>query len=128
MTYAYIASDVTIHQLHHHQQCPPPKTVIVIGATGSQDGSVVSSFLHNPSSYHLRVLIRSPTNPTSQNLSSRGVEVVSADVNHPSILGPAFAGAYVIFAATAYSGPPSPLSVDTGAGEEELAAVEEHSY
>ncbi|CCC05615.1 unnamed protein product [Sordaria macrospora k-hell] len=74
-----------------------PKIIVVIGATGSQGGSVVSRFLQNPS-FRIRALTRSPTSPTSQSLSSKGVEVVSADVSDPSTLGPAFTNAYAIFA------------------------------
>ncbi|KAJ4380399.1 hypothetical protein N0V85_008758 [Neurospora sp. IMI 360204] len=96
-----------------------PKTIVVIGATGSQGGSVVSRLLQNPSSYRIRALTRSPTSPASQNLSSRGVEVVSADVNDPSTLSSAFADAYAIFAVTAYW-PSFPTLGRHGAGEEEL--------
>ncbi|KAK3338507.1 hypothetical protein B0H65DRAFT_435699 [Neurospora tetraspora] len=95
-----------------------PKTIVVIGATGSQGGSVVRRLLQNPS-YHIRALTHSPTSATSQSLASKGVEVVSSDVNDPSTLGPAFANAYAIFAVTAYW-PSFPTLGRHGAGEEEL--------
>lgn len=95
-----------------------PKIIVVIGATGSQGGSVVSRFLQNPS-FRIRALTRSPTSPTSQSLSSKGVEVVSADVSDPSTLGPAFTNAYAIFAVTAYW-PSFPTLGRHGAGKDEL--------
>ncbi|KAK3392424.1 hypothetical protein B0T20DRAFT_55862 [Sordaria brevicollis] len=95
-----------------------PKTIVIIGATGSQGGSVVSRFLSNPS-FRIRALTRSPDSPTSQSLSSQGVEVVSADVNDPSTLPAAFQDAYAIFATTAFW-PSFPVLGGHGAGEEEL--------
>ena len=62
------------------------KLLVVIGATGVQGGSVVSTFL-------------------SEALVAKGVEMVQADLDDPSSLHSAFSGATAIFAITDFWAP-----------------------
>jgi hypothetical protein len=75
--------------------------LIVLGATGTQGGSVLTYFLSlSPSPYTLRGVSRHPSSPKSVSLSSIGVEVVAGDLDDPSSLEAAFKGASVIFSVT----------------------------
>jgi NmrA-like family len=71
----------------------------VFGATGVQGSSVVSTFLSEPG-WAVRGVTRNPDSEASQKLVARGVEVVKADVDDPTSLGPAVEGANAIFAVT----------------------------
>lgn len=72
------------------------KLIVVIGATGTQGGSVVNTFLNQPG-WRIRGLTRSTSSPASQALVSKGVEMVSANLDDVSSLVSAFKGAYAIF-------------------------------
>ncbi|KAK0392630.1 hypothetical protein NLU13_2125 [Sarocladium strictum] len=75
--------------------------IAVVGATGTQGGSVASTFLSHPSSlYTVRCLTRDPNSSVAQSLSSRGAEVIKASLDDPSSLKAAFAGAHFIFVNT----------------------------
>ncbi|KAL4968450.1 NmrA/HSCARG family protein [Aspergillus stella-maris] len=77
------------------------RTVVVIGATGSQGGSVVAELLQHPDLYHVRALTRDPTKAPAQTLANRGVEVQRADLDDgKEALAAIFAGAHAIFALT----------------------------
>ncbi|KAI9369630.1 hypothetical protein BJX61DRAFT_536274 [Aspergillus egyptiacus] len=79
----------------------PKQTVVVIGATGSQGGSVVAELLQHPDRYHIRALTRDPTKDAAQALAKRGVEVQRADLDDgKEALATVFAGAHAIFALT----------------------------
>jgi NAD(P)-dependent dehydrogenase (short-subunit alcohol dehydrogenase family) len=63
--------------------------VVVIGATGGQGGSVVSSFLSD-GKYAVRGITRNTHSEKAKALHAKGVEVVSADLNNQSSLVEAF--------------------------------------
>lgn len=78
-----------------------PKTVVVVGATGLQGGSVVEEFLKYPNEYRIKGLTRDVSKPAALQLSAKGVDVQAADLNDgPEALEKIFAGASIIFALT----------------------------
>ena len=82
-----------------------PKILTVFGATGNQGGSVIAAVLSNAklsSEYQLRGITRDPSKPNAQKLSSKGVEMVSADMNDPVALKSAISGSHAVFAVTNY--------------------------
>ncbi|KAH6967627.1 hypothetical protein BKA56DRAFT_497170 [Ilyonectria sp. MPI-CAGE-AT-0026] len=79
------------------------KLLVVFGATGSQGGSVANIVLDSPDlskQYAVRAITRSASNPKAQTLLQRGAEVVEADLDSPSSLKAALAGAHTVFAMT----------------------------
>ncbi|OTA04479.1 hypothetical protein A9Z42_0050580 [Trichoderma parareesei] len=78
-----------------------PRTVVVVGATGLQGGSVVDEFLKYPDEYRVRGLTRNVSKPAALALSAKGVDVQAADLDlgHEA-LEKVFAGANIIFALT----------------------------
>ncbi|KAL4899368.1 hypothetical protein BDW74DRAFT_115790 [Aspergillus multicolor] len=77
------------------------KTIVVVGATGQQGGSVISAILSSPTlsnEYTIRGTTRDPKKPAAQDLINKGVEIVPADINDLSSLVAAFSGASIIFA------------------------------
>ena len=57
----------------------PKKTIVVIGATGGQGGSVVKSILADPkvnASWAIRGVTRDASKDAAKKLASQGVEVV----------------------------------------------------
>ncbi|PQE29052.1 nitrogen metabolic regulation nmr protein [Rutstroemia sp. NJR-2017a BBW] len=85
----------------------PTKTIAILGATGNQGGSVVSTFLSSP---HWHALA----------LGSLGAEIVHADMDSPSSLTSAFASVHAIFAVSDFWGiysDPSNLSKAEAAGD-----------
>ncbi|KAL2816930.1 hypothetical protein BJX63DRAFT_441297 [Aspergillus granulosus] len=77
------------------------RNVVVIGATGSQGGSVVAEFLKHPHLYHIRAITRDPSKPNAQQLAAQGVELCRADLEGDrESLTAAFAGADIIYALT----------------------------
>ncbi|KAM5354851.1 hypothetical protein ACJ41O_001497 [Fusarium nematophilum] len=79
------------------------KLIIVLGATGTQGGSVVDSFLNEPG-WQVRAITRSTSSPKAQSLASRGAQVVHADMDSPATLSAAFEGANAIFAVSDFWG------------------------
>ena len=79
------------------------KLLVVLGATGNQGGSVVDTFLDNPS-WKIRGLTRNATSDKATKLAQRGVEVVSANLDDVSSLDRAFAGAHAIFVVSDFWG------------------------
>ncbi|KAL6790782.1 hypothetical protein J3E68DRAFT_429379 [Trichoderma sp. SZMC 28012] len=78
-----------------------PKTVVVVGATGLQGGSVVEEFLKYPNEYRIKGLTRDVSKPAALQLSAKGVDVQAADLNDgPEALEKIFAGASIVFALT----------------------------
>lgn len=65
------------------------KLVVVVGATGAQGGSVVSTLSKNPI-YKIRAITRNTTSAAAQKLVAQGVEVVEADSEDVSSLIKAF--------------------------------------
>ena len=54
------------------------KTVVILGATGKQGGSVVDAFLSDPS-FKVRAVTRNIESPAAKALLDKGVEIVEAD-------------------------------------------------
>ncbi|KZF18979.1 NAD(P)-binding protein [Xylona heveae TC161] len=80
-----------------------PKLLVVFGATGNQGGSLINYVLNDPvlsSEYTLRGVTRNTSSAASQSLSSRGVEMVSADPFSPSTLTSALSNAHTVFGMT----------------------------
>ncbi|KAJ8606790.1 hypothetical protein MRB53_040716 [Persea americana] len=75
------------------------KVIVVIGATGSQGGSVARTFAQLPG-WHVRGISRDTTSDGAQALTKLGVEVVKADLQDKASLSKAFAGAHAIFVNT----------------------------
>ncbi|KAL1917136.1 uncharacterized protein VTP21DRAFT_4792 [Calcarisporiella thermophila] len=75
--------------------------IVVVGATGSQGGSVINALLPTDQ-YQLRGITRNPDSPNAKTLASRGVEVIKANLADPKDLDKAFKGAYAVFAVTNY--------------------------
>ncbi|KAF7890074.1 uncharacterized protein EAF02_002489 [Botrytis sinoallii] len=74
------------------------KTVVVLGATGIQGGSVAAKFLSL--GWKARGITRNTSSPSTQALSNQSIEAVSADQDDPTSLVAAFSGAEAIFAVT----------------------------
>ncbi|GKZ26765.1 hypothetical protein AbraIFM66951_003657 [Aspergillus brasiliensis] len=78
-----------------------PRTVVVIGATGSQGGSVAKELLKSPDLYKVRAVTRDVRKPAAQKLAELGAELRSVDLNDGTeALAQVFAGADAIFALT----------------------------
>ncbi|KAG5804166.1 hypothetical protein H9Q74_011106 [Fusarium xylarioides] len=76
------------------------KTVVVIGATGLQGGSVVRTLAKSQDRYNIRGLTRNISSPKAEALKELGIEMHQADVDDPESLQRAFEGANAIFAMT----------------------------
>ncbi|RAK79183.1 NAD(P)-binding protein [Aspergillus fijiensis CBS 313.89] len=79
------------------------KTITIIGATGTQGGSVIRALLStpSPSTYTtIRAITRDPTSAAAQALAAQGVHLIPADLHDPTSLATAFAGTHAIFAVT----------------------------
>ncbi|RSL55871.1 hypothetical protein CEP54_009115 [Fusarium duplospermum] len=79
------------------------KLIVILGATGNQGGSVATTFLQDPD-WKVRAVTRNASSTKAQALTSRGAEVVEADIDKPSTLTPAFEGANAIFAVSDFWG------------------------
>ena len=73
-------------------------SVLVIGATGNQGGSVVKSLL--PKGYHIRTLTRKPDSSAAKRLTEQGVEVVKGDFSDSDSLLKAASGMDTVYAMT----------------------------
>jgi len=76
------------------------KVVAVVGATGSQGGSVARALLAD-GTFAVRALVRDPSSDKAQQLAKEGAEVVQSDSNNVAQLEAAFAGVHGVFAFTA---------------------------
>ncbi|KAG5754668.1 hypothetical protein H9Q70_002688 [Fusarium xylarioides] len=76
------------------------KTVVVIGATGLQGGSVVRTLAKSQDRYNIRGLTRNISFPKAESLKELGIEMHQADVDDPESLRRAFEGANAISAMT----------------------------
>ncbi|KIW74229.1 hypothetical protein Z517_12169 [Fonsecaea pedrosoi CBS 271.37] len=80
------------------------KLIVVVGATGTQGGSVVDTFLQE-SGWQVRALTRNANSAAAEKLRAKGVhEVVSASLDDPASLVQAFRGATAIFSVTDFWG------------------------
>ncbi|KAM0438220.1 hypothetical protein ACHAQK_006955 [Fusarium lateritium] len=75
------------------------KTIAVVGATGTQGGSVARAFLSLPG-WHVRALTRRSTSPKALALQKLGAEIVEANMEDAKSLVKAFEGAHAIFVNT----------------------------
>ncbi|CAG9939668.1 unnamed protein product [Clonostachys rosea f. rosea IK726] len=73
--------------------------ITVLGATGSQGGSVVTTLYGNPS-WKVRAVTRNPESDAAKKLIAMGVEVVAGDADDEASLIKAFGGTTAIFALT----------------------------
>jgi uncharacterized protein YbjT (DUF2867 family) len=79
------------------------KIIAVIGATGAQGGGVVRAILADRSgAFAARAITRHPESEKGQALARLGAEVVGADVDDPSSLKRAFAGAHGAYCVTSF--------------------------
>ncbi len=79
------------------------KLIVVLGATGNQGGSVVETFLNDPT-WKVRGVTRNQFSAKAQSLLNRGMEVVQADMNEPDSLSAAFKDANALFAVSDFWG------------------------
>jgi len=75
------------------------RIIAVIGATGSQGGSVVRALL-NSGNWTVRAITRKPDSPAALALKEKGAEIVVANIDNADDLAKAFAGAYGVFGVT----------------------------
>ncbi|KIX05561.1 uncharacterized protein Z518_06433 [Rhinocladiella mackenziei CBS 650.93] len=76
-----------------------PKLLVVLGATGTQGGSIINTFQNDPE-WTIRGITRNVNSSKAEILKSKGVKVISANLDDPSSLMTAFKGAYAIFSVT----------------------------
>ncbi|MCB9678228.1 MAG: NmrA family NAD(P)-binding protein [Alphaproteobacteria bacterium] len=98
--------------------------IAVVGGTGAQGGGVVDALLER-GRFAVRVLTRDPSSDRAVALAARGVEVVAADLNDPSTLPAAFAGAYGAFVVTSFWELAQGESSETEQGASAVAAARE---
>ncbi|KAF5022516.1 hypothetical protein F66182_5418 [Fusarium sp. NRRL 66182] len=75
------------------------KIMAIVGATGTQGGSVARTFLNLPD-WHVRALTRRSTSPKAAALKMLGAEVVEAHLGNVESLAKAFEGVHAIFVNT----------------------------
>lgn len=80
------------------------KTLVVVGATGSQGRAVINYFQYQEPSWSIRGLTRNPTSDSAITIANSGFDVVKADLNDVVSLRAAFNGANYIFAYTDFGG------------------------
>jgi nucleoside-diphosphate-sugar epimerase len=78
------------------------KTVVVLGATGQQGGSVAAAL--RADGWAVRAVVRDPSGPRARSLSAAGVETVRGDLADPESLRAAFSDAYGVFGVQPNSG------------------------
>ncbi|KAL7750370.1 hypothetical protein RI367_004143 [Sorochytrium milnesiophthora] len=77
------------------------KLVAILGATGTQGGSVARKLLRDlKDKYAVRALTRNANSAKAQELVKLGAEAVACDIDKQEDLDRAFAGAYAVFAVT----------------------------
>ncbi|KAF5962370.1 putative transcription factor TDA9 [Fusarium bulbicola] len=73
---------------------------LVLGATGTQGGSIANLLVRYPDQYLVRCLTRSPSSDKAKALTAKGAQLVKADLTVPSTLPEAFEGVWGVFAVT----------------------------
>jgi uncharacterized protein YbjT (DUF2867 family) len=77
------------------------KVVAIVGATGAQGGGLARAILDDPSGeFSVRAVTRRPASERAAALARRGAAIVSADLDRPETLKPAFDGAHAVFCVT----------------------------
>ncbi|RGP77776.1 hypothetical protein FLONG3_4070 [Fusarium longipes] len=94
------------------------KTIAIIGATGTQGGSVAKTFLKLPQ-WHVRALTRTSTSSKAKALKDLGAEIVEADMDDAESLVKAFQGAHAIFVNTDFW---APYVTALGEGKDQAAS------
>ncbi|KAL4773898.1 hypothetical protein BDW60DRAFT_183054 [Aspergillus nidulans var. acristatus] len=77
--------------------------LVVFGATGQQGGSVINHILSDPalsSKYSIRGVTRDASKPAAQELKTKGLDIVSGDLDDPASIHAALQGAHTVFAMT----------------------------
>jgi len=75
------------------------KTILVVGATGAQGGSVARNLLSR-GRFNVRALTRKTDSPAAQALKELGAELVQGDLDDPASLRAALEGVYGVFGVT----------------------------
>lgn len=75
------------------------RTILVVGATGAQGGSVARALLAR-NQYAVRALTRKTDSPAAQALREAGAEIVQGDLDDPASLRAALEGVYGVFGVT----------------------------
>lgn len=78
------------------------KTVVVLGATGQQGGSVAAAL--RTDGWAVRAVVRDPSGHRARSLSAAGVETVRGDLGDPESLRAAFEDAHGVFSVQPSSG------------------------
>ncbi|MFJ4963602.1 NmrA/HSCARG family protein [Streptomyces sp. NPDC088729] len=78
------------------------RTVVVLGATGQQGGSVAAAL--RADGWAVRAVVRDPSGHRARSLSAAGVETVRGDLGDPRSLRTAFSGAHGVFSVQPNSG------------------------
>jgi uncharacterized protein YbjT (DUF2867 family) len=77
------------------------KIITVVGATGAQGGGLVRAILDDPTGgFAVRAITRDVNSDKAKELAKLGAEVVAANVDDPTSLQRAFAGAYGAYCVT----------------------------
>jgi uncharacterized protein YbjT (DUF2867 family) len=100
------------------------KIIAIVGATGTQGGSVARTFLSQSETWTVRCLTRNPSSTSAQHLSSLGAEVVTASLDDVDSLKKAFAGAHIIFVNTDFWAPFRQLLPEKGHAVARIMAME----
>jgi len=99
--------------------------VLVTGATGAQGGAVVSELLKGDK-LTIRAITRNPSSPKARALTSKGVQVVKADMSDAASLRSAFSGVDRAYLVTDMTGPKGTKG-ETESGKIFIAAAHEAS-
>lgn len=97
------------------------KLLTVVGATGTQGGSVITAAL-NEGTWKIRGITRNVNSNAAKALTAQGVEMVTADLNDEQSLVKAFHGSTAIYAVTdffepfAASGPSAAIDIESAQG------------
>ena len=79
----------------------PEKTIVVVGATGTQGGGLARAILDDPDSeFAVRALTRNANSDEVRRLRDQGAEIVEADLDDPDTVVEAFDGAWGAFCVT----------------------------
>lgn len=94
------------------------KLLTIVGATGTQGSSVVDAMLSLKPEWSLRALTRNPESEAAQNLHSKGVQIVGADLDDAASLEAAFRDTHAIFAVTDFFAPFAQTGLDIETSKE----------
>jgi uncharacterized protein YbjT (DUF2867 family) len=75
------------------------KTILVIGATGAQGGSVARALLER-GSFNVRAFTRKPDSPAALELASRGAGIAAGDLDDRDSIAAALDGVHGVFGVT----------------------------